>query len=159
MARIESIISVPMTVEDVFAFLNKSESHRRFIPRMTELQQLSQGDFGKTGTTLSGMLNYFGNRIPVQYEIAEVKPNQSFTMNGKMGPFDFKDGYILSQNSNGTQIRFWLDLRPAGWARALSPLMGLIGRIHAWETLRNLKRELAKEKVTSSALRSSSQQH
>jgi hypothetical protein len=145
MARIESGILVPTMVEDVFAFLNQSESHRLFIPRMTELRQTSQGGFGQAGTTLSGMLNYFGIHIPVHYEIVEVKPNQSLSMNGKMGPFDFKDGYTLSQNGSNTQIRFWLDLQPTGWVRALAPFMGLIGKIHAWETLRNLKRELEKE--------------
>lgn len=156
MARIESGILVPTMVEDVFAFLNKCKSHLRFIPRMTELSQTSQGDFGRAGTTLSGMLNYFGIHIPVQYEIVEVKPNQSLSMNGKMGPFDFRDGYTLSQNGSNTQIRFWLDLQPTGWARAFSPFMGLIGRIHAWETLRNLERELKRE-IASSSRNSSSQ--
>jgi hypothetical protein len=144
MARIEAGVHVPMRIADVFAFLNKRESHRRFIPRMTELRQTSQGDFGQAGTTLAGTLNYFGMRIPVQYEIIEVTPDQSLAMNGRMGPIDFTDGYTLRKNGDGTELRFWLDLRPTGWARAFSPVMGLIGRIHAWETLRNLKRELAK---------------
>lgn len=145
MAWIESGIVVSMTVEEVFTFLNKRESHRNFIPRMTELTQTSQGDFGRAGTTLSGTLNYFGIRIPVQYKILDVKPDQSLSMNGKMGPIDFTDGYVLSKNGHGTEIRFWLDLRPAGWARVFFPLMGLVGKVHAWETLRNLKRELKKQ--------------
>ena len=155
MPRIESNVVVPIMIEDVFAFLNKCESHLRFIPRMSELRQTSRGEFGKAGTTLTGTLNYFGIRIPVQYAIIEVKANQALAMNGKMGPFDFTDGYVLSPNGNGTQIRFWLDLKPAGWARLFSPFMGLIGRIHAWETLRNLGRELKRE-IASSPLGSSS---
>jgi hypothetical protein len=151
MARIEAGVHVPMRIADVFAFLNKRESHRRFIPRMTELRQTSQGDFGQAGTTLSGTLNYFGMRIPVQYEIIEITPDQSLAMNGRMGPIDFTDGYTLLKNGDGTELRFWLDLRPTGWTRTFSPFMGLIGRIHAWETLRNLKRELAKEEIASSS--------
>jgi hypothetical protein len=145
MARIEASFHAQTKVDEVFAFLNKAESHRRFIPRMTELRQTSQGDFGQPGTTLSGTLNYFGIRIPVQYEVIEVQPNQALAMNGKMGPFNFQDGYTLHVEGSGTKIRFWLDLRPTGWSRAFSPFMGLIGRIHAWETLRNLKRELKRE--------------
>lgn len=144
MARVESDIRVPMKVEDVFAFLNKRESHRSFIPRMIALEQTSLGEFGRSGTMLSGMLNYFGVRIPVTYEILDVKPNAALSMNGKMGPVDFTDGYLLSSNGDSTQIRFWLDLQPSGWTRVFSPFMGLIGRIHAWETLRNLKSELKK---------------
>lgn len=159
MARIESDVIVPMTIESVFAFLNQRESHRSFIPRMTSLEQTTLGDFGQAGTKLSGILNYFGIRIPVKYEILDVKPNVALSMNGQMGPFDFQDGYLLSSNESGTLIRFWLDLRPTGWTRLFSPFMGLIGRIHAWETLRNLKRELAKEEIASPSLHSSSQRH
>jgi carbon monoxide dehydrogenase subunit G len=145
MAKIESSLQVSNSVEEIFAFLNKRESHLRFIPRMTSLEQTTQGEFGQAGTRLSGVLNYFGIRIPVKYEILDVQPNASISMNGQMGSFDFKDGYLLSSNGNGTLIRFWLDLRTTGWTRAFSPFMGLIGQIHAWETLRNLERELKKE--------------
>lgn len=144
MAQIESSMSVPVTPEDVFSFLNKCESHRRFIPRMTELHQTSPGAFEQAGTRLSGMLNYFGIRIPVQYEILEVQPSHGLTMKGQMGPIRFRDGYVLKTNGNETEIKFWLDLNPTGWTKLLSPFMGLVGKIHAWETLRNLRRELVR---------------
>jgi hypothetical protein len=149
MARVESSILVQKSMEDIFSFLNKCESHLNFIPRMTALNQTSQGSFGQVGTTLSGMLNYFGIRIPVKYEIIEAEPNQRLAMKGQMGPVLFKDGYILKQNGDETEIKFWLDLLPTGWAKVFSPFMGLIGRVHAWETLRNLRRELAKEEIAS----------
>ena len=88
------------------------------------------------------MLNYFGIKIPVRYEIIESMPNQKLAMNGLMGPVAFKDGYILSRQNGGTEIKFWLELIPRGWAKIFFPFAGLIGRIHAWETLRNLKREI-----------------
>ena len=95
------------------------------------------------------MLNYFGIRIPVQYEIIEVRPDQRLAMDGKMGPISFKDGYVLKRNGKGTEIIFWLDLIPTGWAKIFTPFMGLVGRIHAWETLRNLKTELMKDEIAS----------
>lgn len=157
MARIESILRAPHSINQVFSFLNHCESHRKFIPRMIELQQTSPGSFGQVGTRLSGMLRYFGIRIPVQYEIIEAEPNRQLAMKGQMGPVLFRDGYILKENSDGTEIKFWLELIPAGWANVFSPFMGLIGKVHAWETLRNLKRELATSVIASSSLRSSSQ--
>jgi hypothetical protein len=150
MARIESSILVPKSIEDVFSFLNRCESHLRFIPRMTELDQTSPGIFGQVGTRLSGVLRYFGIRIPVQYEIIEVELNKRLTMKGYMGPVLFKDGYILKKNGADTEIKFWLDLLPLGWAKVFSPFMGLIGRVHAWETLKNLRRELVKQEIASS---------
>jgi len=149
MAHLESSILVRKSMEDVFAFLNRTESHRNFIPRMTALEQTSPGVFGQAGTTLSGMLNYFGIRIPVKYEIIDVEPNQRLAMRGQMGPVLFKDGYLLRKNGDGTEIKFWLDLSPTGWARVFSPFMGLVGKIHAWETLRNLRRELMKQVIVS----------
>ena len=142
MARIESSILIPKSIEDAFSFLNKRESHLHFIPRMIALQQTSQGDFGRVGTTADGMLNYFGVKIPVQYEIIEHEFNRRLAMKGKMGPVLFKDGYVLSTAQNRTQIRFWLELIPTGWTRLFAPFSKLIGKIHAYETLRNLKREL-----------------
>ncbi len=145
MARIESTMHVNQSLEDVFDFLNAAESHARFIPNMKEFRQTSPGVFGRVGTTAQGLLSYFGiMKIPVQYEIIEHELNQRLAMKGQMGPVLFKDGYILKKNGNGTEIMFWLDLLPTGWAKLLSPFMGVIGKIHAFETLRNLKRELAK---------------
>ncbi|HCK64709.1 MAG TPA: hypothetical protein DHW49_00455 [Anaerolineae bacterium] len=143
MARIESSIIVSKSIEDVFAFLSKRESHLRFIPRMVSLTQTSQGDFAQVGGTSEGMLNYFGIKIPVGYEITENELNQKLSMNGKMPYVNFKDGYVLNKKDNGTEITFWLDLSPFGYTKIFSPLAGLIGKVHAWETLRNLKREIA----------------
>jgi hypothetical protein len=104
MAPIESSITVPTSVDDIFAFLSKCESHLKFIPRMVELQQTSPGDFGQVGTTATGTLNYFGIRIPVEYEVIEHQPDQRLAMNGVMGPVRFRDGYILNAKGNGTEI-------------------------------------------------------
>jgi hypothetical protein len=149
MARVESSILVPESAEEVFAFLNACESHLRFIPRMTQLEQTSAGAFGKVGTTLSGMLNYFGFRIPVRYEIIEHELDHRLAMKGEMGPVLFKDGYVLEATGDTTEIRFWLELIPTGWAKLLAPCAGLIGKVHAWETLRNLKREFRAREIAS----------
>ena len=142
MARIESSIFVTKSIEDVFSFLSKRESHLRFIPRMISLTQTSQGDFAQVGGTSEGMLNYFGIKIPVGYEIIENVPNQKLAIKGSMPFVNFSDGYVLSNKENGTEITFWLDLTPFGYAIILSPFARLIGKVHAWETLRNLKREI-----------------
>ena len=145
MARIESTIVVHQSLEDVFAFLNDIESHARFIPNMAEFRQTSAGPFGSVGTTAQGLLSYFGlMKIKVPYEIIEHEPVYRLGMKGQLGPIFFKDGYVLKKTGHGTEIRFWLDLLPTGWTKLLSPFAGLIGKIHAYETLRNLRRELAR---------------
>ena len=147
MAHIESTLVTGQSLERVFTFLNECENHLRFIPRMIELRQTSPGVFSRVGTTLLGRLRYFGISIPVQYEVIEIEPNHRFAMQGEMGPVRFKDGYILKKIDAGTEIKFWLDLMPIGWTKLFSPFLGLIGKVHAWETLRNLKSELAKYEI------------
>jgi hypothetical protein len=150
MAYIESTIIVRQSLEEVFAFLNVSENHARFIPNMAEFRQTSPGAFGKAGTTAQGLLSYFGLvKIKVKYKVIKHEPNYRLAMKGQMGPVTFKDGYILKKNGKGTEIKFWLDLLPTGWAKLFYPFMGLIGKIHAFETLRNLKRELAADEIAS----------
>jgi hypothetical protein len=65
-------------------------------------------------------------------------------MKGLLGPVLFRDGYILTPNPDGTQIKFWLELSMTGLARIFDPVKGLVGRLHAFETLRNLKHVLEK---------------
>ncbi len=41
-------------------------------------------------------MNYWGLiRIPVHYQIIEHEPNRQLAMKGRMGPIDFRDGYLL----------------------------------------------------------------
>jgi len=145
MSRIESSLVLAESVEDVFAFLSKPESHRRFIPRCEEFTQTSAGDFTQAGTTVKGLLNYFGIRIPVDYRITEYdSTTHRLTMNGTLGPVRFTDGYMLASVSENTRLTFWLELTLTGWLKLFQPFARLIGKIHAWETLRNLKREVIK---------------
>jgi len=143
MSQIKSILVVQNSLEDTFAFLNTPKSHLKFIPRCVEFTQTSEGAFGQVGATVRGVVRYFGVRIPINYKIVEHQMNHRLAMHGKMGPVSFNDGYILSKTYNGTEIKFWLELNPTGWAKVFFPFAGLIGKVHAWETLRNLKREMS----------------
>ena len=144
MTRIEFPLVVSQSVQETFTFLTKRESHLHFIPRMVSLTQTSQREFAQIGSTADGMLNYFGMKIPVQYEVIEHEPMARLAMRGLMGPVSFRDGYVLSRKNDGTEIKFWLELNPSGWAKFLTPFAWLIGKMHAWETLRNLKREISR---------------
>lgn len=144
MTRIESSIEVAQSSERVFAFLNAVENHAKFIPNMAEFRQTSSGAFGQVGATAQGTLNILGVRIKVMYEIIEHETDHRLAMKGVMGPITFKDGYIISPSINGTKVNFWLELTMSGFSRILSPFGGLVGKIHAYETLNNLKKEIEK---------------
>lgn len=109
---------------------------------MVSLTQTSSGGFAQVGGTADGMLNYFGIKIPVKYEIIENVPDRKLAMKGSTPFVNFKDGYILNAHGNGTKITFWLELTLTGFAKLFQPFATLIGKVHARETLRNLKREI-----------------
>jgi hypothetical protein len=81
-------------------------------------------------------------RTPVLYEITQVEPDKTFDMKGIMGPVTFDDGYTLETLGSSTRIHFWLELTLHGPAKLATPFIGLVGRIHAAETLANLKKVL-----------------
>ena len=140
MARVETAITINKPLEEVFAFLGLAENHQRFIPGMLEFKQTSPGALGRVGATARGVRSDFGVRTPVQYEITEYQPNKALGMKGAMGPILFEDGYVLEEEGNGTRVNFWLELTFRGLARLAQPLVFLIGKTHAGETLANLKK-------------------
>lgn len=144
MARIESSVLVSRSVEDIFSFLNIPENHAKFIPNMVAFNKTSAGPFGQVGATARGVLRFLGQKVDVPYEIIEHEQNRKLAMKGWLGPIAFKDGYILIPTTNGTQIKFWLELSMIGLAKVFSPFKGFIGRIHALETLSKLKKVLEK---------------
>lgn len=145
MSRFEASLLVNKPFEQVFAFLNAAQNHARFIPNMATLQQTSLGEFGQVGTTLEGTLQYLGViKVKVSYEIIQVEPHKKLAMQGVIGPIIFRDGYVLDGAGNDTRVTFWLELTLTGITKLAGPLMGFIGKLHAHETLNNLKRELEK---------------
>jgi hypothetical protein len=142
MKPIESTILVSRSVEDVFNFLSIAENHAKFIPNMIEFNEVSPGQFGPVGSAAQGVLRFWGQKMKVPYEIIESEANQKLAMKGVLGPVSFKDGYVLSRGENGTLIKFWLVLMLSGFGRLMSPFAGLVGQVHARETLTNLKNAL-----------------
>jgi len=142
MPDIRSSIVVSKSVPETFAFLNKAGNHERFIPNMIQFKQTTSGSFGRVGTKAEGILSIAGIKLPVDYEMIEHIPNNNIAMKGTLGPITFEDGYLLEQVEDKTRIKFWLKLEFKGASRLLKPFAGIIGKIHAGETLRNLKKVL-----------------
>jgi hypothetical protein len=142
MARLEASQLINRSVEDVFAFLTAPANHPKFVPGMLEFQQTSAGAFGQVGATARGVRRDFGQRRDLPYEVIEFQPQKRLAMKGSIGGIAFRDGYTLESRGTGTRVGFWLEVMPNGVLRLAQPLIALIGRAHASETLGNLKRVL-----------------
>jgi hypothetical protein len=130
--------------EDVFAFLNIPENHPKFVPGMIEFKKTSPGPLRRVGATIRGVRQFLGQRMVLPYEITEYEPGNRLGMRGMMGPITFEDGYVLDSMGNSTRVRFWLELTLTGLMKIAKPFVVWQGKIHADETLANLKSALEK---------------
>ena len=142
--RLETTIMINRPAEDVFAFLNIPENHPKFVPGMIEFKKTSPGTLGRVGATIRGVRQFLGQRMILPYEITEYEPGNRLGMKGMMGPITFEDGYVLDSMGNSTHVKFWLELTLTGLMKMAKPFVVWQGKIHANETLTNLKRALEK---------------
>ena len=142
MSIIEQSVVINRTTRDIFAFLSVADNHARFIPGMVEVKQTSPGSFAQAGATARGVRRDLALTSDVRYDITEVEQDKRLSMNGVIGPFRFRDGYILETLGSTTRVHFWLDLSVTGLMRLGNPFLRLVGKTHARETLANLKHTL-----------------
>lgn len=140
--RLEASILINRPAEDIFAFLNAPENHPKFVPGMLEFKKTSPGPLGGVGATVRGVRQILGQRLELPYEITEYEAGNRLGMRGAMGPITFEDGYVLDREGNSTRVRFWLELTLTGLMRLARPFLVWQGKIHAGETLANLKSTL-----------------
>lgn len=142
MSKIKASILIDKSAAEIFAFFAVPENHAKFIPGMREFKQTSPGPFSQAGATARGVRRDFVLNTPVFYEITQVETNKAFGMKGIMGPVTFEDGYTLQPVGGSARVDFWLELSLNGPAKLAQPFIGLVGKIHAQETLANLKKVL-----------------
>ena len=140
--RLESMIQINRPAEDIFAFLNAPENHPKFVPGMLEFKKTSPGPMGQIGATVKGVRRILGRKIELPYEITEYQRGIKLAMKGAMGPILFKDGYVLESMGPNTRVKFWLEFTLTGLMNVARPLLDIVGKAHAYETLTNLKRAL-----------------
>ena len=140
MSRAEVTTSINRPAAVVFEFLASPENHPRFVPGMVELHQTSPGAFGSVGATLRGMRRDFFVQTPLSYEVTEYQPGSKLSLRGAMGAIGFEDGYIVEPDGGRTRVTFWLKLKPKGLMWLATPVLALLGRQHAAETIANLRR-------------------
>src|SRR5574341_2609245 len=142
--RLEATILINRPAEDIFAFLNIPENHPKFVPGMLEFKKTSPGSLGRVGATIRGVRRFLGRRMELPYEITEYEPGNRIGMKSAMGPISFRDGYVLDPVWSSTRVRFWLELTLTGLMTLIRPFVVWQGKIHADETLTNLKSALEK---------------
>jgi polyketide cyclase/dehydrase/lipid transport protein len=139
---VEDRLLIGQPADVIFAYLSAPGNHAKFIPGMLRFEQTSSGAFARAGAQALGLRRFLGVKFQILYEITEVQPNERLSMKGAMGPVKFEDGYILETTETGTVVKFWLRPMLSGPMILAQPLVLLVGRTHAAETLSGLKNAL-----------------
>lgn len=141
-SKLEATILINRPTEDIFKFLNNPDNHPKFVPGMLEFKKISPGPLDQVGATAQGVRQFLGVKMHLPYEITEVEQGNKLGMKGKMGPLTFNDGYILEAMGPSTRVKFWLEFTLTGLMKLARPLLAIVGKTHAHETLTNLKKAL-----------------
>ena len=95
------------------------------------------------GTRLGFAARFLGRRISYTYEIRELVPGERLVMSTDEGPFPMETTYTWQDAGPGaTRMTLRNRGEPAGFARALAPIMGTAVRRANRGDLRRLKEVL-----------------
>ena len=97
----------------------------------------------EVGSRIAFVAEFLGRRLTYTYEITELVPDQRLVMRTAEGPFPMETTYTWADAGPGaTRMTLRNRGEPAGFARALAPIMGTAVRRANRGDLRRLKEVL-----------------
>lgn len=144
MAHAEKTITIDQPIDKVFSFILDGTNGPYWRPTIIDIEQVGGGSAG-VGTTYKQGLKGGpgGSRIDGDYQITEVKPNESIKFQVIAGPARPTGEYRFERAGDSTVVSFILDYQPKGLAKLMD---GMIAKTMQSEVamLTNLKAYLEK---------------
>lgn len=141
MAIIEGQIMISRPVETVFDYVADQTNEPDYNPRMIRSVRMTEGPIGP-GTKFRAEVRSAGRTVSMVVEFTDfVRPWRLASVT-TMEQADID--YLLWFESvpEGTLLHWSSDVRPSGWSRVLTPLIGWLGSRQEQETWEGLKRHL-----------------
>lgn len=80
------------------------------------------------GSRMDFVATFLGRRLAYTYEVTELVPGERLVMETAQGPFPMRTTYSWTPVADGTVMTLRNDGRPAGFSRALAPVLGIAMR-------------------------------
>ena len=109
--RTERTITIAAPPERVFAVITDPEEHLVWRPLVVEFRPLDGPDL-EAGATAVETATFFGNRYTTIYEVEELEPPSSLSLNSIQGPVVATLGWTLAERDAGTELTLTLDAEP-----------------------------------------------
>jgi carbon monoxide dehydrogenase subunit G len=120
MASFENTVIIRRPVEDVFAFLADFENVPKWNYAIVETQKVSPGPVG-VGTTYR-QTRSVPRTSEERLEVTVFEPARRLEVQGQIGPFRAKIGYLLEPTGGGTRLTNAVDLGSSGLLTLVAPL-------------------------------------
>jgi carbon monoxide dehydrogenase subunit G len=121
MASFENTVIIRRPVEEVFAFLADFENVPRWNDAIVETTKTSPGPVG-VGTTYR-QARSVPTRSEERFEVTAFEPPRRLEVQGQIGPFRARIGYLLEPAGSGTRLRNAVDLGSSGPLSLVAPLV------------------------------------
>ena len=139
--RIEGETLILRPPEVVFDFLADETNEPRYNPRIVRSRLLSSGPIGK-GTKFLACFRSAGHMAPALIEYLDYRKPERLVSVTRMRWADVRGELGLVPAPSGTRLQWSSDLRPAGFARLLTPVLTFVARRQEKSTWANMKRLL-----------------
>lgn len=122
MLRIEKSVVINRPIEEVFAFVARSENYAQWAGPVLEAKQTSEGPVG-VGTTSTRVTQFLGRRIESDYEVTEYEPNRKVSSKTSSGPVPLGERITFEAVDGGTKVSVVGEVEPAGFFKLAEPIL------------------------------------
>lgn len=122
MAHAEKTVLINRPIESVFDFVLDGANNKLWRSSVLDIKPLSQAPYGVGSKFEQGLKGPTG-RIPGDYEITEMKPNELIRFQVIAGPARPTGLYRFQQRDGGTAVTFVLDNQTKGFSKLMDPMI------------------------------------
>ena len=127
MARVEGEIIIHRPVAEVFDFVADERNEPRYNSQMLDATQISDGPIG-LGTRFRAELSTRGRTMPLTVEFTGFERPWRLTSLTHSSTMETDGALTFESVPDGTRMRWSWDVRPHGFLRLMTPIVGRIGR-------------------------------
>ena len=132
MARHIDAIDLPIPIEEAFDYLADFSRTAEWDPGVAEAHRLTKGAV-RVGTRFSVIVSFFGQRIPLEYEITEFDRPSRLVLSGGDSSVISVDEITFVSRPGGTRVTYEARIDLVGIRRIAEPivdvLMQRVGRL------------------------------
>jgi carbon monoxide dehydrogenase subunit G len=137
------VIEVGARAQWVHAFTSDFENLPKWDPSVISVEKKSPGAVRK-GTHFHVQMRLLGMAAAMEYEVAEIERGRRTVLLGKSAAATATDTVVVEALERGSRLIWMTDIRFAGVARWLDPLLKLVFYPSVRRAMRNLRELLGR---------------